>query len=58
MEIRDGRPSFWRERVAAYADTVEQLRAKVGVARSGRWHVAVDLGGYTGSVRAGIRVLG
>ncbi len=32
MEVIDGRPSFWRERVAAYAGTVQQLRAKVGVA--------------------------
>ncbi len=24
--------------------------------RAGRWHVTVDLGGYPGSVRAGIRV--
>lgn len=32
MEIVDGRPSFWRERVGAYADTIQQLPAKVGVA--------------------------
>ncbi len=30
---------------------------RLAVPRSGRWHVAVDLGGYAGSVRAGIRVL-
>lgn len=31
---------------------------RVAVPRSGHWHVAIDLGGYAGSVRAGIRVLG
>jgi len=25
--------------------------------RRGRWHVVVDLGGFTGRVRAGVRVL-
>lgn len=30
---------------------------RVAVPRSGHWHLAVDLGGYAGSVRAGIRVL-
>ncbi len=25
--------------------------------RSGRWHVVVDLGGYAGQVRAGVKVL-
>jgi hypothetical protein len=31
---------------------------RVQVPRAGHWYVAVDLGGYNGSVRAGIRVLG
>jgi hypothetical protein len=31
---------------------------RLPVPRSGHWHVAVDLGGYAGTVRAGIRVLG
>jgi len=26
------------------------------ITQSGHWHVAVDLGGYAGSIRAGIRV--
>jgi hypothetical protein len=30
---------------------------RLAVPRSGHWHVAVDLGGYRGNVRAGIRVL-
>ena len=25
--------------------------------RSGRWHIVVDLGGYAGQVRAGVKVL-
>jgi hypothetical protein len=25
--------------------------------RQGRWHVVVDLGGYAGTVRAGVRIL-
>jgi Domain of unknown function (DUF1883) len=24
---------------------------------SGRWHVVIDLGGYAGSVRAGVRII-
>lgn len=31
---------------------------RVRVPSAGHWHVAVDLGGYAGSVRAGIRLLG
>lgn len=31
---------------------------RVSVPRSGHWHIAVDLGGYAGRVRAGVRVLG
>ena len=31
---------------------------RLPVPRSGHWHVAIDLGGYGGSVRAGVRVLG
>ena len=31
---------------------------RLPVPRSGHWHVAVDLGGYAGTIRAGIRVLG
>lgn len=31
---------------------------RVAVPRSGHWHVAVDLGGHRGSIRAGVRVLG
>ena len=31
---------------------------RLPVPRSGHWHVAIDLGGYGGSVRAGVRVIG
>ena len=32
--------------------------ARITVPRSGNWHVAVDLGGYAGSVKASVRVVG
>lgn len=31
---------------------------RLPVPRSGHWHVAIDLGGHAGSVRAGVRLLG
>jgi hypothetical protein len=31
---------------------------RLQVPSAGHWHVAVDLGGYGGSIRAGVRVLG
>ena len=31
---------------------------RLRVPNAGHWHVAVDLGGYGGSVKAGVRVLG
>jgi Domain of unknown function (DUF1883) len=31
---------------------------RVQVPSAGHWHVAVDLGGYGGNVRAGVRVIG
>ncbi|UPK06259.1 DUF1883 domain-containing protein [Bradyrhizobium sp. 170] len=30
---------------------------RLQVPNAGHWHVAVDLGGYRGSVRAGVRLL-
>jgi hypothetical protein len=35
---------------------VTQSPTRVAIPRSGHWHVAIDLGGYGGSVRAGVRV--
>ena len=31
---------------------------RITVPRSGNWHVAVDLGGYAGTVNASVRVVG
>jgi hypothetical protein len=31
---------------------------RLQVPNAGHWHVAIDLGGYGGNVRAGVRVLG
>jgi hypothetical protein len=36
---------------------VTQSPFRLAVPRLGHWHVAIDLGGYGGSVRAGVRVL-
>ncbi|TXN33418.1 DUF1883 domain-containing protein [Methylobacterium sp. WL30] len=49
---RDGRQH------RSYGGHVTRSPFRIAVPRSGHWHVAVDLGGYSGSVRAGIRVLG
>jgi hypothetical protein len=35
---------------------VTRSPTRLAVPRSGHWHIAVDLGGYAGSVRAGVRV--
>lgn len=40
-----------------YGGHVTRSPFRVAVPQSGHWHVAVDLGGYPGSVRVGIRVL-
>ncbi|MGE5607804.1 MAG: DUF1883 domain-containing protein [Bacillota bacterium] len=40
-----------------YGGYVTRSPARLSVPHSGHWHVAVDLGGYGGSVRTGIRVL-
>ena len=37
---------------------VKQSPFRLPVPRSGHWHLAIDLGGYSGNVRAGIRVIG
>lgn len=41
-----------------YGGHITRSPFRIAVPRSGHWHVAVDFGGYAGSVRAGIRVLG
>jgi hypothetical protein len=40
-----------------YGGHITRTPFRIGIPRAGHWHVAVDLGGYAGSVRAGIRVL-
>jgi hypothetical protein len=40
-----------------YGGQVTQTPFRVPVPRSGHWHVAIDLGGYAGRVRSGVRVL-
>ncbi len=37
---------------------ITQTPYRVAVPHPGHWHVAVDLGGYSGNIRAGVRVLG
>ncbi len=36
----------------------KQSPVRLSVPGPGHWHVAIDTGGYAGSVRAGVRVLG
>jgi hypothetical protein len=31
---------------------------RISVPDSGYWHVAIDLGGYSGTIKAGVRVVG
>ena len=40
-----------------YGGHAEKSPVRLTVPQSGKWHVVVDLGGYAGSVRAGVRVL-
>ena len=40
-----------------YGGHAEKSPVRLTVPRSGKWHVVVNLGGYAGSVRAGVRVL-
>jgi hypothetical protein len=41
-----------------YGGQATQSPVRLSVPHSGHWHLAIDLGGYGGSVRAGVRVLG
>jgi hypothetical protein len=40
-----------------YGGNVTRSPFRIAVPRSGNWHVAIDLGGYEGRVRSGVRVL-
>lgn len=39
-----------------YGGLAEKTPARLAAPRSGRWYLVVDLGGYPGTVRAGVRV--
>ena len=41
-----------------YGGYITKSPYRVTVPDSGNWHLTVDLGGYAGSVRAGVRVFG
>ncbi len=36
---------------------VTRSPVRLSIPRAGYWHVAIDLGGYSGRVRAGVRVI-
>jgi Domain of unknown function (DUF1883) len=40
-----------------YGGLAKQSPIRLQVPGAGHWHVAIDLGGYAGSVRASVRVL-
>ena len=40
-----------------YGGHAEKSPVRLVAPSSGKWHLVVDLGGYAGSVRAGVRVL-
>lgn len=39
-----------------YGGHAEKTPIRLVAPRSGRWHLVVDLGGYAGSVRAGVQI--
>jgi hypothetical protein len=41
-----------------YGGYVTESPYRVRVPHGGHWHLAIDLGGYPGQVRSGVRVLG
>jgi hypothetical protein len=47
---RDGRTYRY------YGGHAEKTPVSLSAPRSGQWHVVVDLGGYAGRVRAGVKV--
>ena len=40
-----------------FGGLAEKSPVRLAVPQPGRWHVVVNLGGYAGTVRAGVRVL-
>lgn len=43
-------------RYSYYGGHAKQSPVRIAVPHSGHWHVTVDLGGYSGSVRSSVRV--
>jgi len=41
-----------------FGGLAKQTPLRLQIPNAGHWHIAIDLGGYGGSVRAGVRVLG
>lgn len=46
------------ERHSYFGGLAKQSPVKLKPPSPGRWHVVIDLGGYAGTVRASIKVLG
>ena len=45
------------ERHEFYGGLVKASPFRLSVPRTGAWHVAIDLGGYAGNIRAGVNVV-
>lgn len=41
-----------------YGGYCERSPVRISIPKSGRWYVAVDIGGYAGSVTSSVRVIG
>ena len=46
-----------RQRHSYHGGLATRSPVRLAAPRPGRWHVVVDLGGYSGTVRAGVRPL-
>ena len=45
------------QRFSYYGGLAKQSPVRISPPHSGRWHVVIDLGGYTGSVNASVRTI-
>ncbi len=45
------------QRHTFYGGLAKVSPARIPVPHGGSWHVVIDLGGYAGSIRAGVRVI-
>jgi hypothetical protein len=57
MDAKNFRKYRTGQKHTCYGGLVKQSPANITPPRQGHWHVVVDLGGYTGTVRASVRVL-